>query len=90
MRQAVLTPNGSQMIYIERQAEDAGGGRADLVTWDTQTGTELGRYRFSDLGDRIVSFDGERVVIARQMADATAPRTVVVFHLETGKSILGS
>ena len=61
------------MVYIERQAADIDGGLADLITFDLNSGVELSRDRIANFGDRIVAFDGPRVVITRQRANPELP-----------------
>ncbi len=85
--QGVLREDGSAMIYIERQPEDAGGGLADMVTLDLERGVELSRDHIANFGDRIVAFDGDRVVIARQRANPELPPVMVAVHLREGATL---
>ena len=85
--QGVLTNDGRVMIFIERLAEDAGGGLADLVTFDLERGVELSRDHIANFGDRIVAFDGERVIIARQRANPELPSLMVGLHLSEGATL---
>ena len=77
------------MVYIERQAADIDGGLADLITFDLNSGVELSRDRIANFGDRIVAFDGPRVVITRQRANPELPPITVALHLREG-AILSS
>ncbi len=85
--QGVLRDDGRVMIFIERLAEDAGGGLADLVTFDLERGVELSRDHIANFGDRIVAFDGERVMIARQQANPDLSPIMVGLHLSEGVTL---
>jgi len=68
--QAVLSPDGSMFVYIEVDYSefDDGAGTAALVSWDLESGTELGR-REIELSDDArhgrMDYDGTSVVIGR-------------------------
>ena len=79
--QGVLSPSGDTMAFIERGRSEVDGGLADFVVWDLEVGIEISRHRFASLGDRIVVFDGERIVVLRQSATAANPPVMVAFHL---------
>lgn len=79
--QGVLSPSGDTMVFIERSRSDVDGGLADFVVWDIEEGSEVSRHRFAGLGDRIVAFDGERIVVLRQSASPANPPIMVAFHL---------
>ncbi len=69
------------MAFIERSRFDLEGGLADFVVWDLDRATEISRHRFASLGDEIVTFDGQRLVVLRQSANPGNPPIIVVFHL---------
>lgn len=82
--QGVLSADGTTMVYIDRALEDAGGGLADFVTFDLVAGVELQRLPLANLQDRIIEFDGDRLLIARRSSTAEEPTVIVGLHLSEG------
>jgi hypothetical protein len=82
--QGVLSRDGAVMVFIERQPVNAGGGLADLVTFDLELGVELTRHNIVNFGDRIIVFDGDRVIIDRQRSNPELPPIMVGVHLGEG------
>ena len=83
----MLAEDGAIMIFIERQSADAGGGLADVVTFDLERGVEVTRTHIANFGDRIIAFDGDRVIIARQRANPELPPIMVALHLGQGATL---
>lgn len=79
--QGVLSRDGAAMVFLERQAADIGGGPADLVTFDLERGVELTRHNIANFGDRIIAFNGDRVIIDRQRSNPALPPIMVGLHL---------
>ncbi len=79
--EAALTPEGDRIAFIERPKSRADGGLADFVVWDLTTGSEISRHNLASLGDRIISFDGERLSLWRSSANPVNPPVMVTFHL---------
>jgi hypothetical protein len=82
--QGVLSRDGAAMVFLERQVADIGGGAADLVTLDLERGVELTRHNIANFGDRIVAFNGDRVIIDRQRSSPELPPIMVGLHLSEG------
>jgi hypothetical protein len=82
--EGVLSRDGAAMVFIERQPVNAGGGLADLVTFDLELGVELARHNIVNFGDRIIVFDGDRVIIDRQQSNPELPPIMVAVHLGEG------
>jgi hypothetical protein len=82
--QGVLSRDGEVMVFIERQPADVAGGPADLVTFDLERGVELTRHNLANFGDRIIAFDGDRVIIDRQQSNPELPPIMVAVHLSEG------
>ena len=85
--QAVFGTDGNELILIERAAADAGGGPADFVTYDLETGEELDRDRLAGLGDRVVAYDAGRVMVARPRAVPEEPPIMLGIHLREGATV---
>ena len=82
--QGVLSRDGEVIVFLERQPADVAGGPADLVTFDLERGVELTRHNLANFGDRIIAFDGDRVIVDRQQSNPELPAIMVAVHLGEG------
>lgn len=82
--QGVISRDGTTMVYIDRATGDAGGGLADVVTFDLVAGVELSRLEVASPGDRIIEFEGDRLLIARRRTVPGEPPVIVGLHLTEG------